>query len=138
MKKDSERALTPKQEAFCYSIVEGDSPSEAYRTAYDARNMSNEAVSVEAARLLRQKKVRERVAGLRESLQRSLGVSRATLLREINEILTVARAEKNPKAMLSCVMAKARILGFLDAPGRPTSSVERRAPFDVFEQDASE
>jgi len=138
MKRDRERQPTPKQEAFCYNIVEGDNPSEAYRAAYNARNMSNEAVSVEAARLLRLKKVRERVAELRESLQRSLGVSRATLMREINEVMNVARGGKNAKAMLNCVMAKAKILGFLEAPGRPTSPVERRQPFDIFEADGAE
>lgn len=76
--------------------MEGDNPSEAYRSAYDAGNMSMEAVGLEAARLLRRKKVRERIAELRDGLQRSLGVSRGTLLRKIYEAMRVARGEKNP------------------------------------------
>jgi hypothetical protein len=125
------RELTPKQERFCLSIVEGDGQADAYRDAYDTSRMSDAAISVEAARLMRNTGVRARIAELRQTLQRSLGVSRATLLREIDAVMDMARAQQNVKTLLGCVMAKAKLLGFLDALGRPTSLSERHVFGDI-------
>ena len=43
--------LTPKQETFARHVAEGDTYAQAYRTAYDAENMSDKAIRVEASRL---------------------------------------------------------------------------------------
>jgi hypothetical protein len=88
--------------------------------------MSNESISVEAARLMQDARIVARIAELRDSMQRALGVSRAGLVREIDDILALARGRNDPKAALACVMAKATILGFLALPARPTSPSERR------------
>lgn len=58
--------LTPKQEKFAQRLVETDKPSESYRHAYDAENMSDEAVSVEACRLQDNPRVALRIAELRQ------------------------------------------------------------------------
>jgi hypothetical protein len=121
---------------FCLSIVEGDGPSEAYRAAYAAANMSDDAIAVEASRLLRDNRVRERIEELRISLQRSLGVSRAALLREIDEARELAKASGDVKTTLSATMSKARLLGFLDNPAKPVSPSEREAS-SVFGADLS-
>jgi phage terminase small subunit len=117
-------SLTPKMHRFCMNVVEGDGPSEAYKAAYVADNMSPEAVAVEASRLLRDPRVRERIDELRSSLQRSLGISRATLLRELDEVREVAKTNGDVKAALSATMAKAKLLGFLDHAIKPMSSSE--------------
>jgi hypothetical protein len=122
----NDRVLTAKQEAFACNIVEGDGPSDAYRRAYAAMNMSAESISVEAARLMQDARIVVRIAELRDSMQRALGVSRAGLVREIDDILTLARDRNDPKAALACIMAKATILGFLALTARPTSPSERR------------
>ncbi|OWK36917.1 terminase small subunit [Fimbriiglobus ruber] len=57
---------TPKQEKFCQKYIELGNASEAYRQAYDAENMSPEAIGVEACRLLQNPKVALRI----EDLQR--------------------------------------------------------------------
>ncbi len=57
--------LTPKQEKFCQRLVETDKPSESYRHAYDAENMSDEAVAVEACRLQDNPNVALRIEELR-------------------------------------------------------------------------
>jgi len=44
--------MTPKQEAFARAYVETGNASEAYRRAYNAEKMSEEAIRVEACRLL--------------------------------------------------------------------------------------
>ena len=45
--------MTPKQRKFAERIVAGDSPSEAYRAAYNAKRMSKHAISTEANKLLK-------------------------------------------------------------------------------------
>ena len=45
-------SLTPKQEAFVHAYIETGNASEAYRRAYNAADMSQDAVKVEASRLL--------------------------------------------------------------------------------------
>ena len=128
--------LTVKQHAFAFNIVEGDGPSEAYRRAYAASGMTNEAVSVEAARLMRHPRVKARIVELHDTLQRSLGVSRATLMREIDDVMGLARGQNNVKVLLACVMAKAKLLGFIDAPARPRSANE--PTFGEFDMDKVE
>ena len=49
--------LTKKQTAFRDAIVSGFGPSDAYRKAFDAEGMSKKAISVNAAKLLKHKKV---------------------------------------------------------------------------------
>lgn len=44
--------MTPKQEAFARAYVETGNASEAYRRAYNAEKMKDEAIKVEASRLL--------------------------------------------------------------------------------------
>lgn len=60
--------LTPKQEKFCQLFVELGNASEAYRHSYNAENMSNESVKVEASNLLKHKKIKPRVEQLRKQL----------------------------------------------------------------------
>jgi len=57
--------LTQRQEAFCLAFVETGNASEAYRRAYNAQNMSADAVNVEASRLVNNPKVSLRVAAPR-------------------------------------------------------------------------
>ena len=45
------RGVTGKQQAFIEAIIEGNNISDAYRLAYDASNMSNSSIHVEACRL---------------------------------------------------------------------------------------
>lgn len=57
--------LTDKQTAFVVALLEGKGSSEAYRAAFNAENMSDAAVAVEAARLRHSPKVALAVSLLR-------------------------------------------------------------------------
>jgi phage terminase small subunit len=61
----TQMALTPKQEEFARACAKGETASAAYRTAYNANNMSAAAVHVSACRLLKNPKVTLRVEELR-------------------------------------------------------------------------
>ena len=49
--------LTAKQEKFVHNIVKGMSQIEAYKDAYNANRMSDNAISVEASRLMQNPKI---------------------------------------------------------------------------------
>lgn len=58
--------LTPKQEAFAQAYLETSNACEAYRRAYNAKNMSQNALGVEACRLLSSPKVALRLSELQQ------------------------------------------------------------------------
>ena len=60
--------LTGKQEEFAKNIVQGMNQADAYRSAYDAEEMSDNAIYVEASRLIDNPKVALRIKELRDSL----------------------------------------------------------------------
>lgn len=62
--------LTKKQEIFCQEVVKQDTYSAAYRIAYDASAMSDEAIGVEASRLLKNPKITLRVNNLKSKLEK--------------------------------------------------------------------
>ena len=73
-----EDGLTPKQAKFAANLAEGMSQAEAYRNAYDAKNMANETIHAHASRLAKRDKVAARVDALvmeRMRLLETRGVS---------------------------------------------------------------
>src|SRR5438046_1051375 len=97
--------------------------------------MADDSVAVEASRLARDPRIQRRIGELRETLQRSLGVSRGTLLRELDEVKELARSRGDVKALLNVVMSKARLLGYLESPLKPKSPSEIQASsaFGIFD-----
>lgn len=61
--------LTEKQESFAQLAVSGITQADAYRESYNAENMSDEAVHVEACRLIKNPKVALRIRQLKEDLE---------------------------------------------------------------------
>ena len=60
--------LTGKQEEFAKNIVQGMSQADAYRSAYDAEDMSDNAIYREASLLVSNPKVAQRIQELRGEL----------------------------------------------------------------------
>ena len=89
--------LTAKQEAFAEAVVSGLSLSASYRQAYDAKGMSDEAVRVEASRLLIHPNVSLRVKSLnveKEDQRRMLAVNRAErVLQRLEKLADTATTE---------------------------------------------
>lgn len=61
--------LTAKQEAFCQGIADGLGQADAYRAAYDAEDMKENSVYVNASKLMKNAKVMQRIAELRSQVQ---------------------------------------------------------------------
>lgn len=53
--------LTAKQEAFAKAIVEGMNQADAYRSAYETKRMSDNAIYREASLLMSNPKVTQRI-----------------------------------------------------------------------------
>ena len=61
--------LTAKQEAFCQGIADGLGQADAYRAAYDAGDMKENSVYVNASKLMKNAKIAQRIAELRSEVQ---------------------------------------------------------------------
>ena len=68
MTKEKEYKLTIKQEAFARAYVETGNASEAYRRAYNAENMKQESIAVNASKTLARANVSLMVSEMRKEL----------------------------------------------------------------------
>ena len=108
-------SLTIKQERFCMVYVETGNASEAYRQAYNAENMSNEAIGVEACRLLDHPSVALKVKELKSGHIKRHELTIDDLVKQLEEARQVALALENPQcsAAISATMGTAKLLGLV-------------------------
>lgn len=85
--------LTVKQERFCQEFVLYGNQSRAYRIAYNAENMSDEAVHVEASRLSDDPKVSLRISELQDEQKKKFQTTLEDTVRGITEIASFDIAE---------------------------------------------
>lgn len=83
--------LTPKQEKFVQSLIQGMSQADAYRSAYATKNMSDKTIHEAASRLVADSKVSARLSELREQMTSETIMSAQKRL----EWLTEAIADKD-------------------------------------------
>lgn len=63
-----EKKLTEKQEKFCQRIADGMNQTEAYRSAYSAKNQTEKTLWANASRIANNSKVLARVSALKAQL----------------------------------------------------------------------
>ena len=80
------RELTAKQNKFIAGVVNGLSQSEAYRQAYNAKNMSAETIAVKASNLANQDNIRVIIDQRKKELADKAIWSREEALRELASI----------------------------------------------------
>lgn len=108
--------LTPKREAFARYYVELGCAAQAYRAAFDAAAMAPKTVRNKASELLAREDVGGMVDAIRAELAQRHGVTLDTLLMELEATRLSAMAGDRPQvgAAIQAIMAKAKLLGFLD------------------------
>ncbi|MBZ9954306.1 MULTISPECIES: terminase small subunit [unclassified Mesorhizobium] len=107
----SNARLNMRQERFCLGLAEGLPQSRAYIEAgYTARG---NAAEVEASKMVRLPKVATRIAELRADAARRSEITVDDLVAELNLMLKLALATKNPAAGVTAVMGKAKLLGLI-------------------------
>jgi hypothetical protein len=77
--KGREGKLTGKQSAYVQAILKGANQSDAYRAAYNAENMSSQAIWTEAGRLFRHPEVSRRITAGQAAQERQAVHSGAAL-----------------------------------------------------------
>lgn len=105
--------LTPKQEAFALAYVETGNASEAYRQSYNAENMSQDAIKVEACRTLAKPNVALTVANIQMAAQERTLVTVESITKELEEARALALNERQSSAMTAAIMGKAKVNGLL-------------------------
>jgi phage terminase small subunit len=106
-------SLTPKQEKFSLTYFETGNASEAYRTAYLCKNMSDRAIAVEASRLLNNPKITLRIDELGERQLKRHDTTIDSLTKELDELRQRALKEGQISAGVSAVMGKAKLHGLI-------------------------
>ena len=92
-----ETDLTKKQEIFSKEVVKQETQSDAYRIAYDAKNMTDKQIHEEASKLMKNPKVSQRVKELQkiaaEVAEKEFKIDSKVLLKHLN-ILRQSRIDQ--------------------------------------------
>ena len=86
--------LTPKQERFIQNIVSGMSQREAYKDAYNAENMKDETIDVQASKLFNNNKVSIRYKELMEELKDNAIMTATERMIWLTEVVKGIQTEK--------------------------------------------
>ena len=101
--------LTAKQQAFANKYVECGNASGVYRHAYDAEKMSDEAIWVEASKLLTNPKVALRLIELQEAARERAILSVTTQTRRLQELSRIAESYDTPSGIAAAISAEKEI-----------------------------
>lgn len=86
--------LTAKQEKFVQGIIEGKSQADAYRSAYNAKKMTDKTVWEKASKLMADGKVRARLQELRDDLMKPSIMSAQERLEYLTRVINGEEKEK--------------------------------------------
>lgn len=111
----SVKKLTGKQEKFCQEVALGKTQADAYRAAYDAKNMKPETVQKRASELMADGEVAGRVNELKEMALERHQLTVDDIIRELEEARTMAMTGEKPQAsaMVAATLGKAKVLGLI-------------------------
>ena len=98
--------LTPKQEAFVQNIIQGMSQADAYRSAYSCKNMSDNAIYVNASKLVADAKVALRLKELRDELAKPSIMTAQERLEWLTERIEDDEVDINAKLKAIDIMNK--------------------------------
>jgi phage terminase small subunit len=112
--------LTGKQLAYVQAILKGANQSDAYREAYNAENMSDQAIWTEAGRLFRHPEVSRRITAGRAAQERQAVHTGASLRFHVEkELFDLTTKADSDQAKLRAL----ELLGKLDKVGAFTERV---------------
>ena len=93
-KSTSGRGLTPKQEKFCRLYIELGNASEAYRQAYNAKNMTTGAINTNAKKLLRDTPIALRIEELQQAHQQRHNLTVDNIIADLQEYRDICMGRK--------------------------------------------
>ena len=98
--------LTAKQEAFVQNILQGMNQADAYRSAYNCKNMSDNAIYREASLLLDNPKVAQRLQELRDKLAKPSIMSAQERLEWLTQLIKSKDESTTDKLRAADIMNK--------------------------------
>lgn len=111
-KQRDDKPLTAKQEAFCLAYVETGNAAEAYRRAYDVKALTTHStIYVAASELMRNPKIKVRVAELQDQAAELCLYSVKQAFEEYESARLFAKDEGNPSAVVAAVNGKVKLFG---------------------------
>ncbi|MGO8546680.1 Terminase small subunit [Rhizobium ruizarguesonis] len=114
-----------RHEGFCRAICRGESAAKAYASVY---GVTGHAAEASASRLLRNAAVLDRIDELQNGAAKRTEKTVESLVADLDEAAAFARQCGNPTALVSAIMAQAKLLGL--AIDRTESVVlQRPAPW---------
>lgn len=93
LKKGGGYMLTAKQEKFVHNIIDGMSQADAYRNAYSAENMSDNAIYREASLLMANPNIAQRVKEIRDQMAKPTIMSAQERLEFLTQIIQGLKGE---------------------------------------------
>jgi phage terminase small subunit len=118
--KEPSGKLTGKQFSYVQAILRGANQSDAYREAYNAQNMSDQAIWTEAGRLFRHPEVSRRVTAGRAAQERQAVHTGASLRLHVEkELFALSTKAESDQSRLRAL----ELLGKLDKVGAFTERV---------------
>jgi len=125
------RTLTPKQSVFVQLVSDGKSLADAYRTAYDSRNMSDNAIRIEGHRLAQKPHVAAEIERLTDGRRTSKKAQAKVHKSWITERLKAeAVSDDNPASTrVRALELLGKSAGLFDES--TTVIVENRSPQDI-------
>ena len=93
-KSASGRGLTPKQEKFCQLYIELGNASEAYRQAYNAKNMTTGAINTNAKKLLKDTPIALRIEELQQAHQQRHNLTVDNIIADLQEYRDICMGRK--------------------------------------------
>ena len=110
--------LTEKQDSFCRNYVETGNATEAYRRSYDTSNWKEKTINEQASRDLTKPKIIARVEALREANQKRNEVTIDSLTKDLKELLSIAKEDRQVPGGVNAVNSIAKLHGLLDKKER--------------------
>lgn len=104
-------SLTQKQENFCLAYIETGNASEAYRRAYDSNKMSENAISVEACKMMDAPKIAQRIAELRAPVIARAQITLEQHLSDLKRLRDLAEASEKFGPAVQAEMARGKASG---------------------------
>lgn len=127
--------LTLKQENFCLAYIETGNATEAYRRAYNKRDIKTDTANRNAKKLMDNVKIMSRLEELRKPIIKRHNVTVDSLIGELEEARQLALETEQTSAAVGATMGKAKLCGLDKQVIDHTSSDGTMSPKQISEEE---
>jgi predicted DNA-binding protein len=135
-------ALTKKQDVFCIEVIKQATLSDAYRIAYETKNMSDKQINEEASLLMKNPKITQRVQELKNEVsKKELYTIEQSIKRDLNLIERYESALdvlENDKSSNIEIQTAERTIKFIGSTGYNSAQDRLSKQHGFFERDNSQ